>query len=373
LFVKSSDNPIDLALNRPSYGPHAELFAEALRHLASDKSLQSRIDFEMTGGQPQDKEAAANWLTRQSVPATQESVIITAGCQHGIDVAISAVLRPGDTLLTDRLTWPGALGAARRGFQVCGLAMDDEGVLPGAIEEACARTAARALYLMPTLQNPTTAVMSEARRRAIAEVAERRDLYIIEDDVLGFLQPGHTPIAALLPERTIYVTSISKCIMPALRIGYMSVPACLYDACLAGVHLTTVMAASPNAAIASRWLTNGTADQLIQWQREEQTARHVIAREALEGLAYRTSEPSFHFWITLPDGLDAATAVARARARGVQVTPEAAFQTEADGPGTHIRVSVSAPSERDILREGLKSLREALSEDHCNERHSAVI
>ena len=363
LLARSSDNPIDLALNRPSYGPHAEVFAEALRRLADDKALLSRLDFEMAGGHPQDREAAAHWLAGQGVPAAPETIIVTAGCQHAIDVALSAVLRPGDTLLTARLTWPGALGTARRGFTVRGLAMDEEGVLPDAVSEACVQTAARALYLMPTLQNPTAAIMSEGRRRAIADVAERHDLYIIEDDVLGFLQSGHTPIAALLPHRTLYVTSLSKGLMPALRIGYMSVPTGLFEACLAGVHLTTVMAPSTNAAIATQWLVDGTADRLFGWQRREQHARHAVAREALEGFDYRTSEPGFHLWLTLPGDLDSVTAAARARARGVQVTPETAFQAEADGPGNHLRVSISAPRDRASLEQGLNHLRAALGED----------
>lgn len=369
LLSRSSDNPIDLALNRPSYGPHAALFADALRDLADDDTLLFRLDFEMAGGHPQDKAAAAEWLAGRGVPATPETIIVTAGCQHAIDVALSAVLRPGDTLLTDCLTWPGALGTARRGLRVRGIAMDDEGVVPDALAAACVQTSARALYLMPTLQNPTTAVMSEERRRAVADIAERHDLYIIEDDVLGFLQSGHTPLAALLPQRTLYVTSVSKCLLPALRIGYMSVPASLYEPCLAGVHLTTVMAPSPNAAITTRWLNDGTAKQLIEWQRHEQEARHAIAQKALRGLEYRTSEFSFHLWLTLPEGVDPATAVARARARGVQVTPETAFQAEADGPGNHLRISISAPRDRASLKEALSHLRAALNEDP----HHAVI
>src|SRR4030095_11199169 len=96
----------------------------------------------------------------------------------------------------------------------------DSAVFPPHLRAApCRSTRARVLYCMPRLQNPTSAIMPERRRRQIAAIAEKYRLTVIEDDVYGFLSPEQSCLATLIPDRTVFVTSLSKSLFPGLRMG----------------------------------------------------------------------------------------------------------------------------------------------------------
>ena len=128
-------------------------------------------------------------------------------------------------MLTEALTFPGIKAAAAQlGVRLVGVAMDDDGVRPDALDEACRKHKPKAVYLVPTLHNPTTATMGPARRKAVADIIRKRDTILIEDDVYGPLEPPASPIANLIPERTYLAASSPKCIAPALRVAYLLAP-----------------------------------------------------------------------------------------------------------------------------------------------------
>src|SRR5690606_7537271 len=139
-----------------------------------------------------------------------------------------------------------------------------------------------------TAINPTAAVMSEERRARIVEVARQHDIAIIENDVLGpLITDRPPPIAALAPERTFYVTSFTKITLPGLRIGYLVAPDRFVAAVANRQVVSNWMATPLMAEIATRWVQDGTAKELVSWQREALHRRHAIAAEVLAATAYR--------------------------------------------------------------------------------------
>jgi DNA-binding transcriptional MocR family regulator len=146
------------------------------------------------------------------VPAEAEDVVLTYGAQNAMLLAAMALAGPGATILTEELTYYGIKTiAAHLNLRVHGVALDDDGLIPDALDAACRSSGAKLLYCIPTLQNPTTSIMPEARRREIVAIAARHDLTIVEDDVYGFLpEDAPPPLAALAPERTVYIASLSK-------------------------------------------------------------------------------------------------------------------------------------------------------------------
>ena len=172
------------------------------------------------------RQAMAAWLTYLGLPADPDHVVLTAGAQHGLATTLSALVKPGDTVLVEDLTYSGfRLLSQQMHFKLKGVAMDAEGLKPEALEAACRTSHATVLYCMPRLQNPTSAVMSEKRRRQIAAVAEKCRLTVIEDDTYGFLSPERWPLARLIPHRTVFVTSLSKSLFPGMRLGLRGCPA----------------------------------------------------------------------------------------------------------------------------------------------------
>ena len=142
---------------------------------------------------------------------------------------------------------------------------------------------------MPSFQNPTAALMSEARRREIAAVAMRHQLTVIEDDVYGYLAPDAKPLSTFLPETDFfYITSTSKSIAPGIRIGYLLAPSAMIERLSVAVLRTLVNAPPAMAELATSLITDGVAGRIVEWKRKEIAARQEIATRVLEGLSIQT-------------------------------------------------------------------------------------
>jgi DNA-binding transcriptional MocR family regulator len=202
------DETIDLAQNHPpepASRPERAALASSLASIAGGADFGRLLAYPAAGGNPEDREAGAAWIGRAGVSAAADRVLVCTGSQHGLTVVLATLLRPGDLLLTEALTYAGlksVVGLLH--LKVAGLPVDAHGLRPDAFEQACRKGDARALYVIPTHHNPTTAVMPLERRREIAAIAERHGVTIVEDDVHGLLPESRpVPLAALAPERTV--------------------------------------------------------------------------------------------------------------------------------------------------------------------------
>ncbi|MFN8095109.1 MAG: PLP-dependent aminotransferase family protein [Vicinamibacteria bacterium] len=362
---ESRDAVVDLGQNHPPDPPsspqRAALHA-TLAFLAERTDVARLLDYPAAGGNAADREAGASWVSRAGVPAGAGDVIVCTGSQHGLTVLLATLLEPGDVLLTEELTYAGlkAVAGLLR-LRLRGLAMDRHGLRPDALEEACREGGAKAAYLIPTLHNPTTAVMPEERRVEIVAVARTHGLALVEDDVHGLLPEARpAPLAALAPERTYYLTSTSKTLAPGLRIAYVKAPAAMVPRLEAGLRATTWAVAPLTAAVASEWIRDGTADALVAARRAEARARQTLAAERLAGADFDTHPEAYYLWLRLPEPWRSDSLVAEARARGVVLTPAEAF-TVGRGPVPHaVRVCTGAAPTRDALARGLSAVADLL-------------
>jgi DNA-binding transcriptional MocR family regulator len=275
-------------------------------------------------------------------------------------VAVASVTRPGDTLLVEELTYSGARHLAQQtNLALRGIPMDAEGLRPDALETAIRSTRARVLYCMPRLQNPTAAVMADKRRRQVAAIADKHRLVVIEDDTYGFLSPEREPLAALLPERTIFITSLSKSLFPGLRLGCAVPPAPLVDKVTSAVWATMINTSPIGADIMSSWIEDGTAARIAEWKKREVAARQQMARRLLQGERLQTQASSPHIWLHVPARWDGESFTAHARTRGVIVNPAGEFAV-ADRPPRGVRLCVGTPRTRAGLEQALARVVEAL-------------
>jgi len=313
-------------------------------------------------GHQRHRQAMAAWLKHLGMPADAEQIVLTAGAQHGLTTALASVLAPGDTLLMEELTYSGArMIAQQMQLKTRGVAMDAEGLRPDALEKACRSSRARALYCMPRMQNPTSAVMSERRRRQIAAIAEKYRLIVVEDDTYGFLSPERTPLAPLIPHRTLYVTSLSKSLFPGLRLGSVVAPPPFLER-VADAVWTTMISTSPiGADLLSGWIEDGTAARIADWKRHEGAARQTMARRLLAGECYQTHPMSHHLWLSLPARWTSDGFVAQARARGVIVNASSEFAVGEHRPRA-VRLCLGTPRTRAGLELALTRVAECLSD-----------
>jgi len=354
---------IDLSLNRPVVEPAVPELAATLAQLSRRNDLAPFLAYQSELGLPSHREAGAAWLARLGVEATPERIVITCGAQHGLFAALGATCRAGDTVLVEALTYPAVkMMASQLSLQLQAIAMDEAGLLPEALEAAARKGRGRVLFTMPTLHNPTTATLSEARRHAVIEIARRFDLLLIEDDIYGFLlATPQQPLVNLAPERSFHVTSISKSMAAGLRLGYVVAPAEMVGRVGAVVRSSSWMAPPLTCEIASQWINDQTSDRLVRARREQARTRQEIAARKLAGHRIDTHPESFHLWLHLPEPWRWSDFVAAAQSRGVLVTPPDLFVTGRATAPHAVRLCLSAEPSDARLEAGLTTLSELLS------------
>ncbi len=359
--VRSGDL-IDLTMNLPTMGEAPRRLAETLTRLGREPDLGPLLDYRADDQVAAQADAGAQWVGRLGLKATSDDIIVTVGAQHGVLVALMATTRPGDVVLVEDLTYPPLKQIALHlDLKLHPVAMDGDGLLPEALDEACRGARAGVLYCMPTLHSPTTATMPEDRRRRIADVARRHDLKIIEDDVFGFLPDRRPPpLAAYAPDRTLFLTSVSKSLAPWLRVGFVRAPEALQDAVRTAVHMSCWMPPPLMADIARRWITDGTADHLNAWQRGETRARQQIAARILSGLTYKADPMGLHVWLPLPPPWRADDLRIAAEKRGVKILSGEVFAVGQQAAPQAVRLSLGCEPDRERMTRGVGVIAELI-------------
>ena len=341
-----------------------EMLADAIQGLADPRRLGGIDGYLPSNGLLRHRLAGRDWLRRFGLERDENSILIVSGCQHGLSVAFLGLAKPGDTVLVESLTWPGARQMAEmRGLKVATVAVDDQGIRPDAFEAACREFSPRLLYTVPTLHNPTTSILPEDRRRAIAEIAIRHGVYILEDDVFGYVADNAPPpISNFAQEMGIYVTSLSKPVAPILRTGFISAPAGLVPRLASAIRATALMTSSLNTEIAADLIQSGAAEESLNRHRASAALRQKMASTIL-GEASTVAHPNgTHIWLSLPPLWTGETFEAEALARGVAVTPGNIFAVEENTAANGaIRLCIGAESDPERIREGLEVIAALLS------------
>jgi len=354
--ARENEGPISLVMNLPPGGIAAPALAETFRDLGHVDDLGYLLDHQASGRIESHSASAAAWLSRVGLNASAEEVVLTNGAQHGILMALMATANPGDTVLAENLTYPPLRQMAHHfGLRLQGVDMDDEGLCPDALEDACRKSNARVLYCMPTLQSPTGSTMSTERRRDIARIARRYDLVIVEDDVFGFLPVKRPPpLATFAPERTLYVTSVSKSLAPGLRIGIVHVPQPYLEDYRNAVQMSCWMPSPVTAEITHRWIEDGTADRLNELVREEMTIRCNMAKQILGKETAGLKGLSYHTWFCLPETWTAEAFRLAAEQHGVKVATGEMFALKPGVMPQSLRLALGYETTAERLGQGLK-------------------
>jgi DNA-binding transcriptional MocR family regulator len=289
--------------------------------------------------------------------------LIVNGAQHGLAVTAMALLQPGDVVAVDAVTYPGFIVLARTlGLELSPLPVTEAGPDLDALEQLCRRRRVRAVYAMPTLHNPLGWVFDDSQRARLVSIADRYGVSIIEDASYAYLvEDAPPPLAMLAPDLTIYVSGLSKSVATGLRIGFIAAPAALVPALERVIRATTWHTPGLTAAIACRWLEDGTVDRLEAQKRTDARLRQSIASEVLDGLPFIGHPSSYFLWLPLaqdarPDRIAGALAD-----RLVAVSTAEPFATTPTVPHA-LRLALGSVSIPD-LREALDAVRQEAERD----------
>lgn len=292
--------------------------------------------------------AVAARLTDAGLPSHADQVVITTGAQQAIAAAVSCWLRPGDTVVCEDPTYPGALAAFRQaGARPVGVPVDGHGVVTAALAEAVATAAPALVYLQPDGHSPTGAVLPAHRRRAVAELVAAARVPLVEDlalsDTVWSLRPA--PVAAHAGRASVAtVGSLSKAFWGGLRIGFVRAPEPVAQR-LARVKASFDLGSSvPAQLLAQRLLGDEPRAGVLPRRRATLQERAGTLGDALRRRLpdWRWTEPSggLSLWVRLP--ADAAAFARRARDHGVAVAPPGPL-SPSDGHRDHLRLSFDLP------------------------------
>ncbi len=355
---------VNLGMTWPLESENPDL-APTLRKLARRPDLAELLRYQPNTGTTRHREAGAEWIARHGFEVPAECVAITAGTQHALTVVLSTLARPGETILTEDLTYPGLRAVADfLGLKLAGVPVDDEGLLPDALDSLCRQRKPAALYCVPSIQNPTATVMPNDRRETIARIAKRHGLRIVEDAIHHRLldDPPH-PIASIAPEFTYFLAGPSKTVAGGLRVAWVAAPRGAIERLAQRTWATTWMVPPLTAEIFAEWIDDGTAEATLERKRSEAAARVALLRSALPDADVTCAPAGYHAWLRLPDAWDSGARFAEAaERRGVAVTPADAFWVGTGRPPAAVRISMSAPRTRATLAEGLERLAATLGD-----------
>ena len=356
---------LDLSMNTPP-PPAGVDFDDMLKQGLSQVLMRADSELLMTyhlgGGSDSDRKAGATWLAPMFGQLDDSQLVVCPGAQAAIAGLMLAFTKPGDSILAEPMSYPGLHAAASQfGRRIISVEADQHGMLPAMLEQACRQHQPALVYLNPTLQNPTAITMPQRRRKELASIAQRCKVRIIEDDPYWLLADAPPPpIATFAPEQVIYISTLSKCLTPGLRVAFVLLRDPIErDRFLTALRSFALMVAPLTAALATQWILDGSAGKLMTGIRNEARLRHRMARDILAG-RYSGSGDGLHVWLELPAYWNSAQLAQAAASSGIAVTPAQAFAT-GNVSVNAIRISLGSVKDRGHLQAGLQRLSHLLA------------
>jgi DNA-binding transcriptional MocR family regulator len=351
---------VDLNFNYPSLPGQAELLRGALRQLAISGDMEALLRYQPHAGRTHERATVARHLKARGLEVGDDQVMIVSGAQHGLAATVMALLRPGDVVATDALTYPGfkVLAESQR-LELAAIPVAGDEPDLDALEQLCKTRRVRAVYTMPTLHNPLGWVTRLPWRLRLVALAREYGLLIIEDAAYAFLaEDPCPPLAALAPETTVYVSGLSKSIATGIRVGFVAAPTQWVSAIERIIRATTWNTPGVMTAIACGWLEDGTVTRLEEEKRRDARVRQSIASAALSGLPCIRHPNSYFVWLPLGEEVRADQIAAALMREQISVSTAEPFATSIQVPHA-IRLALGSVS-LVALKQALATVRQVV-------------
>ena len=361
---------LDLCTNRAIDVGQDSIITARLQELIAELGTLPLTPYHCYGEDEAERRSVARWLASGGLPERDEDTLICSGAEHALLVALSATSGGGDAVaLTEPLIYPGLKDCARAmGVRLEPVATDpDLGVDPEALEAAAARYRPSAIILNTNFQNPTLVTLSLERRKAVAEIARRRRIPIIEDDVYGWTSPSRLPsFPNFAPELCWYVTSFSKCVAAGLRAGFLLCPPGAGPVTARLLRGHTQHVPWLTSALATALIDSGDAKNIAEAVRKKNAQRAEWLERSLgpalnnRGGRLRVSAENSMAWLELPDPWRAVDFEAAALEAGVLVTAAEQFAVGRTHAPHAVRIAHGACDQKQ-LEEGVARIAELIA------------
>ncbi|GAC1299229.1 MAG: PLP-dependent aminotransferase family protein [Vulcanimicrobiaceae bacterium] len=310
------------------------------------------------------REAIAERMRRRGSAIAPREILVLTGSTQGITLVAQSLAEPGDEIIVEAPTYPGALQI----FQIAGLraipvAVDDEGMRVDHVEAILRTRRPRFIYTMPSLHNPTGVTMNADRRERLVTLAARARVPIVEDDPYGELADRAVPpLVAQSPNQVIYLSSFSKTIAPSLRLGWITAPRPIYERLLLRKQ-SLDMATSLYVQAGVCDYLHRAYDPHVARLRVELAERRIVAREAIarhwpKAMRLSAGNGGYYIWATAPREMRARALLDAAERNGASFLFGEAFYA-ANGGDHNFRLAIT-PVTREQLLEGIRRIGAAI-------------
>lgn len=351
---------------------------EAVKEVVASVLTESgptALQYGIGQGRPQLREQLVEVMAAEGVPATADDLVVTVGGQQGLELVAKCFIDPGDVVLAEGPTYVGGLTAfGSHRADVRHVPMDDKGMQVEVLEDRLDQLARQGrrpkfVYTIPNHQNPAGVCMSTQRRHRLAELVEQHDLLVLEDNPYGmidFEERARTTIRSLVPDRTIYLSTMSKTFAPGVRTGWIAAPEPIRSKLVLLREAADLCPGNLTQMIVERWLqTQPWEDQVTAfadlYRERATTMLNALAEEMPPGVSWTVPTGGLFVWVTAPDGIDTPDLLARAVQERVAYVPGDGFYATGQGR-QQLRLNYSYPTPERI-REGIVRLADLLTRE----------
>jgi 2-aminoadipate transaminase len=364
LFAALAHRPdvVSFAVGAPDPAVFPTAAMASLVETVIDKFGPAVLQYGKTQGWPPMVDQALILLRQRHIHCSLGRMHISTGASGALHNVAMAMLDPGDVVLVETPTYGPAIKTFRSlGATAVAVDCDEFGLLPDALDQALAVHRPAFVYALPTFQNPTGRTMPAPRRAEIAEVILRRGAVLVEDDIYSDLRYDGVPIPAFwsyAPDNTVYITSLSKTLAPAMRIGIVVMPPHLVDSVFAFKQSIDMQTSSFTQAIAAEFLAGPAASAHLArvvnvYGRKRDKLASALSDYLSPDFRWARPEGGMFIWVEGPHTFDADAALSRGLDAGVAFLPGSTFYTNPDDHRSTLRLSFAGVAE-EMIRPGIE-------------------
>jgi len=351
-----------------------EDLAALMARVAADASARA-LQYGPTEGMDDLKACIALVMAEEGMDVTTDELLVTTGGQQVIDLVCKALIDPGDVIIAEGPTYPGAVPTfGTYEADVVQVEMDGDGMRVDVLETTLDTLAREGrtpkfIYTVPTFQNPTGVTMSLERRRRLVALAKQRELLVLEDNPYGLLRYEGEALPPLFAldggEYVIYLGTFSKILAPGLRLGWTAAPRPVLEKLNLGKQGADLCSSTLGQHFVCAYFAQRDWRQLLERLQKLYRGRRDVMLEALQdhlpaSASWTQPQGGLFIWATLPEYIDTTDLLARALRDNVAFVPGRAAYLDGRG-GTAMRLNFSGVTDS-ALREGVRRIGEVVSE-----------
>ena len=351
-----------------------ETFAAQMTRIAHESSAEA-LQYGPTEGFEETKDCILEVMAAEGMHPDPDDVIVTTGGQQAIDLVAKTLVDPGDPVICEAPTYPGAVPSfCSYEADVIQVSTDDDGMRIDQLESVLARLAKEGrrpkfIYSVPSFQNPAGVTLSAERRRRLVELAREHEVLVCEDNPYGLLRFEGEPQRPLYAldggDYVLYIGTFSKILSPGIRVGWVVAPPPVLEKIGLGKQAADLCTSTLTQYFVREYFAEGRWREYVESLIEIYRARRDAMLEALERhfpaqATWTNPEGGLFVWATLPDYIDTTDLLAKALRENVAFVPGRAAYVDGRG-GASMRLNFSGSNE-DEIREGIRRIGRVISE-----------